>query len=103
LSEIRAVAQELADRLDDDPAVLEWLRQNAMPLIGQQLLVASVAAVQHPAGAFETAMQMTTRKLGADAAPGAVIAELMESFPGPLRAWLIAEQLPRLIVELLQA
>lgn len=102
MSAIRAVAQALADRVDEDPAVLEWLRLNAMPLIGQQLLVASVNTVQDPAAAFEEALRHTTEDLGPDADTTAVIAELKENHPGALRAWLIHEQLPRLVTERLE-
>jgi hypothetical protein len=97
--DIRRFASELAARLETDPAVLVWMTANAMPLIGQQLLVAAVQAVADPARAFAAALEQCRRELGTRADAATVSSRLMENHPGAVRAWLVKEQLPRLIAD----
>jgi hypothetical protein len=97
MPDIVETARRLAERVDTDPAVQGWLHDNAMALIGQQLLVASVHSVGRPVEAFEDALGRCLDEHGHQHDPDAVLGCLLENAPGATRAWLVRDQLPALV------
>lgn len=102
ITDILATAGELAGRVDDDPRVLAWLREHAEALLAQQLLVAAVqSSFATSASSFAAALHDCRRALG-PVPSDEVMAWLLEHYPGEVRAWMVKDQLPRLIAEALE-
>ncbi|HWC35378.1 MAG TPA: hypothetical protein VG650_11185 [Mycobacteriales bacterium] len=93
MADIAAVATQLGEPADDT-VLLSWLRDNAVPLVGQQLLVASVRAVEDPEASIDAAISEAREALGAAATVDEITTWLSDNRPGALRAWLVRVVLP---------
>ena len=87
-------------RGDDPEQLARWLDDNAVPLVAQQLLIATVHAEQSPA----TELPHVVREWAAarEATAADAVAWLKEEHPGLLRAWLLG-RVEELVAELLVA
>ena len=87
-AQILAAARAAVDATDPE-RLNAWLRDNAVALIAQQLLVASEHSQQHVEARVSTLLA-TSDTLDAEA----IVEHLVEEYPGLLRAWLTQQAVP---------
>jgi hypothetical protein len=87
-TQILAAAQAVVDGTDPD-TLNRWLRDNAVTLIAQQLLVASVHSQQHVEARVSTILVTSDTD-----DPATIVERLIEEYPGLLRAWLMQQAVP---------
>jgi hypothetical protein len=87
-ADIVATAERVVQETDNE-VLTAWLRENAVPLIGQNLLVAAVNTQRDVEARFSTLLAQA-ETVDAEA----FVERMKEEQPGLLRAWLLQQLVP---------